>query len=68
MRTATIPPWIARTTRPMLRCVATAVASLLVSAVALAQSPATLPRVVVDADGTVHMPAQTVPVSDFLSP
>jgi acetyl esterase/lipase len=68
MRTATIPPWIARTTRPTLRRVATAVASLLVSAVAIAQSPTAPPRVVVDANGTVHMPAQTVPVSDFLSP
>jgi monoterpene epsilon-lactone hydrolase len=36
-----------------------------------AQEEATSPQpqvVVVDADGTIHMPAQTVPVSNFLSP
>jgi acetyl esterase/lipase len=66
MRTTPIPPSMTRTTRATLRRVATAVAALLVSAAALAQSPTT-PRVAVDADGTVHMPAQTVPVSDFLS-
>ena len=34
-------------------------------AAALAQPS---PKVVVDSDGTVHMPAQAVPVSSFLSP
>jgi acetyl esterase/lipase len=47
--------------------VATGLASLVLGAAALAQ-PAAPPQIPIDADGTVHMPAQAVPVSDFLSP
>jgi monoterpene epsilon-lactone hydrolase len=32
-----------------------------------AQTP-TQPSIVIDEDGTVHMPAQAVPISNFLSP
>jgi acetyl esterase/lipase len=39
----------------------------LVLGVLTSAQPARPPQIVVDADGTVHMPAQTVPVSDFLS-
>jgi acetyl esterase/lipase len=39
----------------------------LVLSVSASAQPARPPQIVVDADGTVHMPAQTVPVSDFLS-
>jgi acetyl esterase/lipase len=40
---------------------------ILLGTAALPQ-PAAPPAVLVDTDGTVHMPAQTVPVSGFLSP
>jgi len=40
--------------------------ALAASASAPAQPPAP-PQVVIEADGTVHMPAQTVPPSSFLS-
>jgi acetyl esterase/lipase len=39
---------------------------LVLHAAALPQ-PAAAPKVVIEPDGTVHMPAQTVPVSGFLS-
>ena len=41
---------------------------LAVSAVSAVAQPTAAPTVVVAADGTVHMPAQSVPVSGFLSP
>lgn len=49
------------------RAVGIGVVALLLGAAALPQ-PAAPPRVVVEGDGTVHMPAQSVPVSGFLSP
>jgi acetyl esterase/lipase len=47
-------------------CEALAVAALVFARVATGQ-PAATPQIPIDADGTVHMPAQAVPVSDFLS-
>jgi epsilon-lactone hydrolase len=49
------------------RLAAMGVAALLLGSAALPQPPPP-PRAVVDPDGTVHMPAQAVPVSGFLSP
>jgi acetyl esterase/lipase len=46
---------------------ALAVACLAAASVAAAQQPNAAPKVVVDPDGTVHMPAQIVPVSSYLS-
>jgi acetyl esterase/lipase len=46
---------------------ALAILSVAASASASAQPSAT-PNVIVEKDGTVHMPAQTVPVSSYLSP
>ena len=46
---------------------ALAVAYLAAASVAAAQQPNAAPKVVVDPDGTVHMPAQIVPVSSYLS-
>ena len=44
-----------------------ALACLAVASFAAAQQPNAAPKVVVDLDGTVHMPAQIVPVSSYLS-
>ena len=49
------------------RLAAIGVAALVLGSAALPQPPAP-PRAVVEPDGTVHMPAQAVPVSSFLSP
>jgi len=49
------------------RLAAMGVAALLLGSAALPQPPPP-PRAVVDPDGTVHIPAQAVPVSGFLSP
>ena len=49
------------------RLVVTGVVGLQLGTAALPQ-PAAPPRVLVEADGTVHMPAQVVPVSGFLTP
>ena len=46
---------------------ALAVACLAAASLVTAQQPNTAPKVVVDPDGTVHMPAQIVPVSSYLS-
>ena len=46
---------------------ALAVAWVAAASVATAQPPNAAPKVVVDSDGTVHMPAQIVPVSSYLS-
>lgn len=46
---------------------ALAVTALALAAAAAGQPSATVP-IAIDADGTVHMPAQAVPVSAFLSP
>jgi epsilon-lactone hydrolase len=45
-----------------------AVACISAASMAAAQQPIAAPKVVVDPDGTVHMPAQTVPVSSYLTP
>jgi acetyl esterase/lipase len=47
---------------------ALALACVAAATVATAQQPTAAPKVVVDPDGAVHMPAQTVPVSSYLSP
>lgn len=57
--------WSASPAKMLFRLAVCAVASLWASS-ASAQSDA--PSVVVDADGTVHVPAMTVPVSEYLSP
>jgi epsilon-lactone hydrolase len=44
-----------------------AVACIAAASIATAQQPNAAPKVVVDPDGTVHMPAQVVPVSSYLS-
>ncbi len=54
-----------RSPRARLRGVL-AIAALMFAGPAPAQQAAT-PQIPLDADGTVHMPAQAVPVSDFLS-
>lgn len=64
MQACPIPLSPAFSTR--IQSLATCFTLFVLSAASLAQSPP--PTVAVDADGTVHMPAQVVPVSDFLSP
>jgi acetyl esterase/lipase len=54
--------------RARARIAALALACLGVLAPLFAQTPSPAPTVVVDRDGTVHMPAQVVPVSSYLSP
>jgi len=54
-------------TAPLLRAGLAALLITLAAAAAGAQPPARNP-VVVDPDGTVHVPAMAVPVSEFLSP
>jgi acetyl esterase/lipase len=53
---------------PSLTAAAFSLALSLALCAAVAAQPAAAPPVQVDPDGTVHMPAQVVPVSSFLSP
>jgi acetyl esterase/lipase len=50
-----------------IRAVVAGILGLLLGTAARPQ-PAPSPRVLVEADGTVHMPAQSVPISGFLTP